>query len=764
MKFVLKLFIPLLVVSVLLFLFAFLSKPKPSSVPVLTRPVVSVINPIRGSQLGLEQINLLKSLKSQWQVTKETNTSATWLWQYSAMEDDTLVNFAKTEMKDQEFGIFLEIDRNSSAKSGVLYRGNGPWYFSDGLFLLSYDQGERKKIIDTVFAKFKHTFGYYPKTVGAWWVGADNLQYMKEKYGIVASLQVADQYDLDVYSVWGQPWSIPYVASKDNAAVPAASFDKSLGVVIMQWAPRDPTYGYGNTFEHSTYSMQDYFLKNYDMSYVDYLFSVFLKGPGDQVVVGLESGLPADSYAGDYKEKLVKIGKLQKEQKISIQTAGDFADSFLSRKEVFGENSYFLSKGYKSDDQSFWYQSGKFRAGIEKIGNEVFLVDVRDYVNANKEDFVILPNSQGYLRVAAPAVIDSARTDYEKVLIGKTNNQLRVQKENDEIIITDGDKQLASFKENELVVAGRTFVMQEHKRQLNVFILLFSLLLLYTLVLLLVQKDKKNIYWHAGILFLCLLIDRPFLHSGNFLQSTYLFDPKFVFALPLLRFVPFDVSLEMLLFFQILPFLLLLGMHFFFIVKKQLLIVYTLGVFLFLFLYSHVPSMIVTEFITRKKIAGIGILGVYVLFALVVCCILFYKKKIKRLRTTLLLLFAGFLLVVSSVFLSWQKFVITPFEMKSLQVISHSQKNVYFIMPKQNPSYRAVEPLLLVDYRYGENLTNTKWQSVVRPEGKFLTFQDLDNHVIFVARYLGAELYHEEIKKYNLKKIFDNTQIQIYTH
>ena len=51
-------------------------------------------------------------------------------------------------MIDQEFGLFLEIDRNLAAKSDVAYRGRGPWYFSDGIYLLSYDPVERKKIID----------------------------------------------------------------------------------------------------------------------------------------------------------------------------------------------------------------------------------------------------------------------------------------------------------------------------------------------------------------------------------------------------------------------------------------------------------------------------------------------------------------------------------------------------------------------------------------------------------------------------------------
>ncbi|MBI5122956.1 hypothetical protein HZA75_03810 [Candidatus Roizmanbacteria bacterium] len=221
-------------------------------------PAITIINPIRGNELGHEKDDLLSGLKTQWQYTFDANVNATWLWQYTALENEAMVNFAKTNMKNQDFGIFLEIDRNFAKKSGVQYRGQGPWYFSDGLLLVSYDKNEREKLIDEVFSKFKKTFGYYPKTVGAWWIGADSLVYMQKKYGIVAAMRASDQFDLDVYSIWGTPWSIPYVASKENEGLPAEEVDDSSKVVMLQWAPRDPTRGY-NDF---AYSVQDFTLRD----------------------------------------------------------------------------------------------------------------------------------------------------------------------------------------------------------------------------------------------------------------------------------------------------------------------------------------------------------------------------------------------------------------------------------------------------------------------------------------------------------------------
>src|SRR6185369_12714069 len=510
-----------------------------TSASSLSRPTITVINAVRGPELGLEKADLLASLQSQWQVTKDASVPATWLWQYSAMEDEKLVNFAKSNMQsnchaefisasskilkqvqddgvcDQEFGIFLEIDRNLAQKSDVIYRGHGPWYFSDGLLLISYDAGERKKIIDTVFSQFKKTFGYYPKSVGGWWVGAQSLEYMHKKYGVIASLQVADQYDLDVYSVWGQPWSIPYLASQESAAAPAASFSESLGVVIMQWAPRDPTDGYGNTPAHSTYSMQDYPLKKYDSTYASYLMNVFLKNPYDQVVVGLESGFPPASYTDQYKTHLLKARALQKQNKVTVETAGNFAEKFLERKQVFGGTAYFLTKAYGSEDQSFWFNGENYRAGIKKEGKNVYLVDVRDYAKHSSEEFYQLPNTQGYLRINAPAVIDSARFPQQKILIGRTNGDLRVKKENDVFIVSNESTKLAEFGKNKLTlpIISRSFVFERQEAKINIFFILLFLLFLYMMIVYVKEKDLKKTYLHFSVLFFCLYIARPFFTS-----------------------------------------------------------------------------------------------------------------------------------------------------------------------------------------------------------------------------------------------------------
>jgi len=795
MKIFLKLFFALgILYCIIFFTFFFFhfAIQQGSSQKVFTHPAVTVINPLRGPQLGLENIDLLASLQSQWKVTKDAQIPATWLWQYSAMEDVQMVQFAKSDMQNnchadfssaplwipkqvrddkkcnQEFGIFLEVDRNLAQQAHVLYRGQGPWYFSDGLLLVSYDRKERELLIDTVFAKFKKTFGFYPKTVGAWWVGADSLQYMQQKYGIIASLQVADQFNLDVYSVWGTPWSIPYLASRENAAIPAQSFAKSAHIVIMQWASRDPTYGYGPSLE-STYSMQDYALKKYDNSYASYLLNIFSKAPFDQIVIGLEGGQTPNAYNGEYKEKLLKIHALAQQQKITIVPAAVFANDFLSRQQVFGSTNYFLSQGYDSQDQSFWFNGTNYRIGIEKQGENIFLVDLRDYTKKGNEDFSLLPNSQGFLRITTPARIDSARSSEQKLFLAHSTQPLQIQKDKNKLFLKSGDKPIVILGDTTISLPSlnSSFSFQRKEIFFSGFLINFFILIIYTGYFISKEKNKIKLFIHISVLLFCLFISGSFFSVGNIENLTFIFDRKEFFLFYFMPAIPLSLLWRLFILFQLVPFILLLTSHWFFVIKgkgeNMIFYCYILCVFGFLLLFSHVPNIIVTEFFTRKRFVLVSVMFLYLILVCTTVLFFFYKKKLRKfLAQSVVIAFLVFGLVASTFVFSWQQYIITPFEIDSLEYISNLKYNVYYINPNTVPLYKAVIPFLFSNTSYAEKLTKTHWQKISRPQGRFLTFPTLENTIIFVPRYIGADFYPEEIQMYHLKKIFDNAQIALF--
>lgn len=763
----LKLFFRLAFVFPLFILFSFLT---PQTFANTNLPVVTVINPIREPGMQFLPAKMLPSIQSQFKVIEDENIPATWLWQYTVLDDQPVMAFAKDHQKNQEYGLFLEIDPHFALDAKVPYRGQGPWYFSDGLLLSSYDVSERQKLIDTAFTKFKKTFGYYPKTVGAWWIGADSLSYMHKKYGVVASLRAADQFNLDVYSIWGTPWSIPYVASLQNAAVPATNLQNSTDVVLLQWAARDPLQGYGPTFEAGTFSMQDFDLKGYDSSYMTYLMDSFLKKPLDNIVVGLEGGFTPQTYSQGYKDHMELLKSLQDSGKISLLFASDYATQFLHNNITVAPTHYFLTKDFKTDDESFWFNSPYGRVGIQKRDKNVFLVDARNYQLAGSEDFLLLPNSQGELRIDTPSLIDSARTPSQRQLLATVSDSLTLKGNKGNTELLAGDKKIAEFSSSGIQVYGlkngknvlvMSLLSQEKQHYVDIFWILFDILLFYTgLVLLLTRSLKKTIV-HFLVLVGVLFIAKPLLSTGFVKDITFAFDRKAFF----LFFVPFISKLSpiylTIFLFQIFPFLLLLLAHFIFIVRKWTknhFAWYVLSVGLFAFFYANVfyfPFDRSTYVKVFAVFAAIGLL-LFATSAIVGFMTKSVKKFLLSLFFSIVILIAGILIIL----FSRQEYVLAPFEQTALLRAAVEHKNVLFLYPTGKPIYKAVRPILYDYPKAGEQWTHSHWQKTTGFSDMFLAGKSI---IIFVPRYLGAsDISEKDMQKYKLVRIFDNGQIVLY--
>ena len=739
----------------------------PTSAQESSLPSITVINPIRGNELGLENADLLESLKGQWSQTKPLGIKATWLWQYSALENKELVDFGKKEMIDQEFGLFLEIDRNLAAKSDVAYRGRGPWYFSDGIYLLSYDPVERKKIIDEVFKKFYGTFGYYPKTVGGWWISADTLDYIHEKYGVIASLRAADQLDLDVYSIWGTPWSVPYLSSQTHAGIPAGSLEESTGTVILQWAPRDPTWGYDASPSASLFSIQDYFLKNLDSDYYRYLLSTYLKNPNAHAVIGYEGGFEPEFYTEIYSTHLRIARELEDERKVKIVTASEYAQQFLD-KSVFEKSTSLLTQDYENQDQSFWYHSPYYRVGILKKGTTVSLVDVRDYTSQTQEEFYHFPNSQGYLRISTDALIDSARNKGDERVIGSFEKPLEIKEQGTTVQLISGGIVLAALTPENIFIKSSMdgkdtlFDFKKENTSSQLFYIIFlAAFILYGIFLFYYFKNLFQALIHSGILFIPLLLSYPIFGTLSENISTYI-DAKQLFLSPFLSLRIFTFSERMTIFFSALPLLFVFGTHLIFILRKEMkkgfilfAIVYLLVVLLFLRLpYFPLDR---TSFLELA-----GILGSVVFIGLV--CNIYLWMRFKSVKNILygMLVMGGFLLFIGvTIITSRSTVVLTPFEKQVLRAVQSEKKDILFIAPQVQPIYKSLRPLFLKNLDTASSLTGHKWTSISRENDQMLNLSE-EKRLILIPRYLGSTLYTEEIEMMKGEKIFDNAQVAIY--
>ncbi len=133
-------------------------------------------------------------------------------------------------------------------KAGIKWRGEHEWDPAANVgFSPSYTPDERRKLVDVYMADFKAIFGGYPRTVGSWFIDEVTLEYMAEKYGVVASCNCKDQIGTDFYTLWGGYWNQAYYPSKVNAYMPAQTRGGQINVPVFRMLGSDPIYQHGTT-------------------------------------------------------------------------------------------------------------------------------------------------------------------------------------------------------------------------------------------------------------------------------------------------------------------------------------------------------------------------------------------------------------------------------------------------------------------------------------------------------------------------------------
>lgn len=286
---------------------------------------VTIVNPVRSRELWKDKS--LIPIDIQYNAINKFNLSATWLIQDDVFFDKELINKIKTFDEKQELGVFLEVSKNLTLNSRIYFDEQRPWYDPGVVFLSGYDTPSRKKIIDTMMDDFKNTFGYFPKSVGAWWIDSYSQQYLEKKYNVKSFLICADQKTTDSYGIWGQWWGYPYIPSPNNILAPGNS--KS---VVIQWAQRDLAKAYfGTGYSVSNYSLQanDYLSLKLDTKYFIDLASEYLSVEKlGQITIGLETGMESVGNELEYEKQLKWVSDSAKQNKITSLKMSEFGDKY----------------------------------------------------------------------------------------------------------------------------------------------------------------------------------------------------------------------------------------------------------------------------------------------------------------------------------------------------------------------------------------------------------------------------------------------------
>jgi hypothetical protein len=208
--------------------------------------IVNIYNFIRNSDYRVPNSEdvLYETTRQQIQLLKHAGLSATWALQYDALIKPRYQKLLKEQLSGKdEIAAWCEIPQPLVEKAGLKWRGQHEWDPTANVgFSPGYTPEERRKLVDVYMADFKNIFGYYPRSVGSWYIDEVTLAYLAERYGIVASCNCKDQVGTDGYTLWGGYWNQAYYPSRVNAYMPAQTKAGQIDVPIFRMLGSDPIY------------------------------------------------------------------------------------------------------------------------------------------------------------------------------------------------------------------------------------------------------------------------------------------------------------------------------------------------------------------------------------------------------------------------------------------------------------------------------------------------------------------------------------------
>jgi hypothetical protein len=272
-----------------------------------------------------------------------------------------------------EIGAWWEIPQPLVENSGYRWRGRFPWdWHADVGFATGYSPKERVKLVDTYMADFKKVFGYYPKSVGSWFIDAHTLQYMHDRYGIEASCNCKDQIGTDGYTLWGGYWNQGYYPSKKNAYMPAQNAENQIPVPIFRMLGSDPIHQYDSGLggnRQRVISLEPVYKDGGgDADWCRWYFDAFVDGAAmgyAYTQVGQENSFTWKRMSQGFSIQMPMIARLYKEGKIAVKTLGETGKWFKDKYRVTPPTSVtVLSDHSKKSQKTVWFNSRFYRANL----------------------------------------------------------------------------------------------------------------------------------------------------------------------------------------------------------------------------------------------------------------------------------------------------------------------------------------------------------------------------------------------------------------
>ncbi|HVZ96099.1 MAG TPA: hypothetical protein VG847_04435, partial [Chitinophagaceae bacterium] len=376
------------IITVIYFEIQVSAAPSDTSQPH-TPHIVNIINFIRllePRDSSITEDVLYQTVVKQVEILKYFHLKGTFLLQYDALLDNRYQKLLKGLPKDEfEIGAWWEIPQPLVENAGMEWRGRYPWDWRANIgFSTGYTPAERARLIDTYMSDFKKIFGYYPKSAGSWFIDAYSLNYMYEKYHIVASCNCKDQYGTDGYTLWGGYWNQAYYPSKLNAYMPAQDETGQIPVPIFRMLGSDPVRQYDNGLGNARQGVITlepvYPFGGGDSAWVHWFFQQFTDGEClafAYTQAGQENSFTWKAMEKGYTLQMPLIAKLRDENKIDVETLEESGKWFKDHFKLTPATAVTVNKDLSENDKkTVWYDSRFYRINILWEDNALRIRDI----------------------------------------------------------------------------------------------------------------------------------------------------------------------------------------------------------------------------------------------------------------------------------------------------------------------------------------------------------------------------------------------------
>ncbi|HEX7654189.1 MAG TPA: hypothetical protein VF607_11835, partial [Verrucomicrobiae bacterium] len=279
-------------------------------------------------------------------------------------------------------------------------------------FSPGYPPDERRRLVDVYMAEFKASFGFYPKTVGSWYVDEITLAYLAEKYGIVAACNCKDQIGTDFYTLWGGYWNQAYYPSRLNAYMPAQHRQAQIEVPVFRMLGSDPIYQHGTT--PGLQSLEPVYPESGGSArWVNWLLDNLVQQPClafGYTQAGQENSFGWPAMAQGYTNQLAKYSELARTGAIRLETLAQSGRWFHRHFPTTPATAVVCMDDWKaSGHRTVWYDSRFYRLNVFWDKDRLWIRDLHCFDEQWRSPTHEQPLTNSTLAYETLPVVDWAR-------------------------------------------------------------------------------------------------------------------------------------------------------------------------------------------------------------------------------------------------------------------------------------------------------------------------------------------------------------------